>query len=1132
MSIRKAPPKGPTADDFIPLLRQDKVPLWRLAPDATNYSIIAPLINHTQDAATVKANLAKWKGLGHPVGIQILHKWDTQPKGQAAIAGYNGLNDQSLLNFVDTVGKYLHIPRALVKHLLTSLNLYNNIGTVCDIVPKGLLFMASRLKNAVAKELISDEELEVKIPHHMEATFSASRSSVNDLSDESRAQRLIGPDLLINQYMEDNKIKSLTDKIIHGLTFPMFLPVTASMVGRGKGEEIDVAATVLAHAVQILLFAPTRWNKDIEYRRPNPDYTLRYPTPDGHGGNCRSVGGLLSLEDLHRAIILLYTALYRRTAPGASNIRSNRLPAPPDSFLGYFDVKRQTPVLGDEAEMGPAQRAVIRSLANRLTQMDTWVEDEKDSPITTSQLLTRSVEPSNGLSQTNEQTQTQASVPSTLVDKSIEMQTLYMECGNLEEAHAKIATQVTTFTSLMNQQQMAEFSDTGFASEAVQQVLADKSDEEEALNHAIRRSYALEMIFNGQPPPEGPDIQSICRRFDIEEWPSLKLYPATETEPLKPHQVADLGVIFDKLDHLGHVLLSNEMGLGKTKVFAATIECYARELERIYSAGSGKPDGIFFPTLIVNPVSTIHQTHRELKTNFPGLTVLLYYTTKSMSKRFNGAHIIDKSEFEARMRNLSPTDPNSARTMVVTTYSTLYNREVMRSEKRFIFLERRQGGRQSKRQRGVNGATLDGDEADTAQPDSNLDSDWMDMSEMMRAKMKLPMDEKKKIPRYTSEIDPDLRGKRLHFLSDDDSVQPDGSLAQHELKRLFVAKIRWAMLIVDDAHMARRLDGAFNNTFRLLNWDHLVWVTGTPLMSTLRDILSPLWLIWHKININIPVLWVKTIGHVEGLWNDEYDPYEEETVFADGSKTRGILSESFIKEHPSLEWAKLKEFHHKTGIKLWQINPFLVDAAGRAAEWSSDFGQKVVSVVLQILSLRRTLRSRLVLPDGSVSYPGADLLPMVISTEELSFDRTHEDAVKKHGHDTANNSFSVSQHGPTLSRREGSIYFRAYREGVLVSYDWRNLKILYSNVEAIFGKDVHGASELLTAFRDKKTLTDKDQQRLLRRASKGDTPTVGVCHLQKLLSFDNNAGLDYFFSRTCLDRAVLAPPERLGWLVW
>ncbi|KAL6698341.1 hypothetical protein J3F84DRAFT_346683 [Trichoderma pleuroticola] len=403
MSIRKAPPKGPTADDFIPLLRQDKVPLWRLAPDATNYSIIAPLINHTQDAATVKANLAKWKGLGHPVGIQILHKWDTQPKGQAAIAGYNGLNDQSLLNFVDTV--------------------------VCDIVPKGLLFMASRFKKAVAKELISDEEeLEVKIPHHMEAIFSASRSSVNDLSDEIRAQRLIGPDLLINQYMEDNNIKSLTDKIIHDLTFPMFLPVTASMVGRGKGEEIDVAATVLAHAVQILLFAPTRWNKDIEYRRPNPDYTPRYPTPDGHGGNCRSVGGLFSLEDLHRAIILLYTALYRRTAPGASNIRSNRLPTPPDSFLGYFDVKRQTPVLGDEAEMGPAQRAVIRSLANRLTQMDTWVEDEKDSPITTSQLLTRSVEPSNDLSQTNEQTQTQASVPSTLVDKSIKMQTLYMEC--------------------------------------------------------------------------------------------------------------------------------------------------------------------------------------------------------------------------------------------------------------------------------------------------------------------------------------------------------------------------------------------------------------------------------------------------------------------------------------------------------------------------------------------------------------------------------------------------------------------------------------------------------------------------------------------------------------------------------
>lgn len=48
--------------------------------------------------------------------------------------------------------------------------------------------------------------------------------------------------------------------------------------------------------------------------------------------------------------------------------------------------------------------------------------------------------------------------------------------------------------------------------------------------------------------------------------------------------------------------------------------------------------------------------------------------------------------------------------------------------------------------------------------------------------------------------------------------------------------------------------------------------------------------------------------------------------------------------------------------------------------------------------------------------------------------------------------------------REGSINFSAYREGVLCAYDWRNIKILHSNAEAIFGSDVDGVTRALTNF--------------------------------------------------------------------
>lgn len=56
------------------------------------------------------------------------------------------------------------------------------------------------------------------------------------------------------------------------------------------------------------------------------------------------------------------------------------------------------------------------------------------------------------------------------------------------------------------------------------------------------------------------------------------------------------------------------------------------------------------------------------------------------------------------------------------------------------------------------------------------------------------------------------------------------------------------MLVVDEAHMARREDEIFINPLRLLNWDHLLWVTGTPLMGNLRDIMYDIGLIWREFD--------------------------------------------------------------------------------------------------------------------------------------------------------------------------------------------------------------------------------------------------------------------------------------------
>ncbi|EHK50015.1 hypothetical protein TRIATDRAFT_314854 [Trichoderma atroviride IMI 206040] len=153
---------------------------------------------------------------------------------------------------------------------------------------------------------------------------------------------------------------------------------------------------------------------------------------------------------------------------------------------------------------------------------------------------------------------------------------------------------------------------------------------------------------------------------------------------------AYLVCIHDKMKEAGHCLRCNKMGLGKTMVFAAYIKYRARELEK--DNDHRNPKSTFFLLLIINPVNTIHQIHKELKINFPTLNMLLYYAGTTQSKKYNSATIIAKSKFVQKLAALSPTDPESARTVVVTTYSTLHAKEITKSERKLVIQERRGEG--------------------------------------------------------------------------------------------------------------------------------------------------------------------------------------------------------------------------------------------------------------------------------------------------------------------------------------------------------------------------------------------------------------------------------------------------------
>lgn len=101
---------------------------------------------------------------------------------------------------------------------------------------------------------------------------------------------------------------------------------------------------------------------------------------------------------------------------------------------------------------------------------------------------------------------------------------------------------------------------------------------------------------------------------------------------------------------------------------------------------------------------------------------------------------------------------------------------------------------------------------DTSDEDSDdalrTESDWLAPEEAVgqRPRVSGPI----KIRRYGPH-DPELKEQRIHVLpSNDTTTLPDGNIIDYQLVNPALERIKWGFLVVDEAHMARRLDGVFN----------------------------------------------------------------------------------------------------------------------------------------------------------------------------------------------------------------------------------------------------------------------------------------------------------------------------------
>ncbi|KAK7413720.1 hypothetical protein QQZ08_012566, partial [Neonectria magnoliae] len=175
---------------------------------------------------------------------------------------------------------------------------------------------------------------------------------------------------------------------------------------------------------------------------------------------------------------------------------------------------------------------------------------------------------------------------------------------------------------------------------------------------------------------------------------------------------------------------------------------------------------------------------------------------------------------------------------------------------------------------------------------------------------------------------------------------------------------------------------------RHLSWDTILWVTGTPLAGSLKDILSPLTLMWEAYGID----WdpSSSLGWLAGLYRDDYDPYQLENVF-EKETTAGIFarSEEDEDDEPDEGIKALKAAYDQDGSRLWVVSPDLLRATARQLDWGTNLGRHAVRGIFRTMHIRRTMRTAVQLDDGTLVYPSEGILPAIISVEEVAYRETN-----------------------------------------------------------------------------------------------------------------------------------------------
>ncbi|CAG1993022.1 unnamed protein product [Fusarium graminearum] len=962
----------------------------------------------------------EWEKSRHPLGISLPIALPASLGDATLIAKYNGFKSEAdYISYCD--GPLMDIIYAFGKVMQSK-------------------FTPSAINSAREDEVQGEDEPERPIPRPIDC---------------------------ITLYANSKECRDMVETICLYCPEPTFIPIfnnTISIDEKNHRDEPCPPAMFLAAAAQVLIFAPSHWDPELKLVQTS-DYPRRYPINQGFSPT-KTIAGRFSMEDLNRALYLIFTVNNRR---GKANLLSG-IPTKRTGntrWMGYHDPSWNSTEMELEAVTG----LNFIDLADRITVA-----------------LSSAPKPKTGLGEKRLTVKADAMPIMSNQRAAQVVKVLRRSHAMVDPPMDDIQKTLTYVDSLIDADKMAEYVATQAGNENLVAFAREHPDKLDELTKQNNQSFAMEMFMSSLQPNHHFDLDQLCDELGLSRYPAIRLRPANDAiEPFKPHQVYDAYSILQRAESpKRHTFLSNDMGTGKTRIYLLAINLHARRLAKQQQQGNSVT---FSPSLVITPVNSLPQTYLEAKSIFPDFALIVFYGQRSTFID-KGAKVMGTDDLINYLNKLDPMNPKTGKTLVITSYTTLSARFISRNDRLFVFNEEKK-------------AAKDQELGDVESDDSSDEA-----AEGRR---------RKKVPIYSLAA---VNRKNITYV--DDPAKADGNLVWYTRNKPGIKNLKFTFVVCDEAQIAKKHDGSYNNLLRKFKWDIILWTSGKTLSNSLRDLISPLLLMWRAL---------------------DYDPEKENNEF-NGMITKGIFHPSFTALDPAV--GKLMEAWKEDGSRLWYLHPDLYRAAGSSHHWGSNLSSWVVRPIFQEMHIRRTMRTPLTLPNGEITYPGIDLLPPVISIQEYRFGPKLAMAVREEGFFLASRLFQQPNDDGTIpdsvqaassqsiegASAEATLNFGVHRTGILQTFDWRNSVLLSPQNDMIRGSKKAIELRVQAMIDPNQPQTKAELERMKKKEAEESPVVVGVDHVQHLVANDPNGGLTWLYNMTRKDENTLAPSDRASMLRW